>query len=88
MYRNPDPKPGRWVLPIVVLGMVAFTWFFVQRLSPDEIPEDEPPSTTTSTTTTAAPSATTAAPGDPAAEEPSRPPPPCWPPSCRPTWTT
>ncbi len=71
MYRNPDPKPGRWVLPIVVLGMVAFTWFFVQRLSPDEIPEDEPPSTTTSTTTTIAPSATTAAPGDPAVEEPS-----------------
>lgn len=71
MYRNPDPKPGRWVLPIVVLGMVAFTWFFVQRLSPDEIPEDEPPSTTSTTTTTIAASATTSASGEPDAEEPS-----------------
>lgn len=29
---NPDPKPGRWILPLVVLGMVAFTYFFVRAL--------------------------------------------------------
>jgi hypothetical protein len=38
MAVNPDPKPGRWILPLVVLGMVAFTYFFVRELpaaSPD-----------------------------------------------------
>lgn len=32
MAINPDPKPGRWILPLVVLGMVAFTYFFVRAL--------------------------------------------------------
>ena len=32
MAMNPDPKPGRWILPLVVLGMVAFTYFFVREL--------------------------------------------------------
>lgn len=32
MAMNPDPKPGRWILPLVVLGMVAFTYFFVRAL--------------------------------------------------------
>ncbi|MGH3650223.1 MAG: hypothetical protein ACRDU9_05885 [Acidimicrobiia bacterium] len=32
MAVNPDPKPGRWILPLVVLGMVAFTYFFVSEL--------------------------------------------------------
>ena len=32
MALNPDPKPGRWILPLVVLGMVAFTYFFVSEL--------------------------------------------------------
>lgn len=32
MAINPDPKPGRWILPLVVLGMVAFTYFFVREL--------------------------------------------------------
>jgi len=38
MAVNPDPKPGRWILPLVILGMVAFTYFFVRSLpeaSPD-----------------------------------------------------
>ena len=38
MAVNPDPKPGRWILPLVILGMVAFTYFFVRELpaaSPD-----------------------------------------------------
>jgi hypothetical protein len=38
MAVNPDPKPGRWVLPLVILGMIAFTYFFVRSLpgaSPD-----------------------------------------------------
>lgn len=47
MVRNPDPKPGRWILPLVVLGMVFFTWAFVQRLEPEVIADDAPISTTT-----------------------------------------
>lgn len=39
MAVNPDPKPGRWILPLVVLGMVAFTYFFVRALpSTDGLP--------------------------------------------------
>ena len=34
MARNPDPKPGRWILPLIVIGMVAFTYLFVQGLEP------------------------------------------------------
>lgn len=50
MAVNPDPKPGRWILPLVILGMIAFTYFFVRSL-----PEASPDTTlaagdTTSTT--------------------------------------
>ena len=32
MTSNYDPKPGRWMLPLVVLAMVAFTYLFVREL--------------------------------------------------------
>jgi hypothetical protein len=32
MTVNPDPRPGRWVLPLVVLGMVVFAYVFVRQL--------------------------------------------------------
>jgi hypothetical protein len=50
-----DPKPGRWILPLIIIGMVGFTYFFVSSL-----PAPEPEGTTTtaaagtSTTTTEA----------------------------------
>ncbi len=48
---NPDPKPGRWVLPLVVVGMVAFTYFFVQALGePLPLPTTAPGATTSPTT--------------------------------------
>lgn len=49
MAVNPDPKPGRWILPLVILGMIAFTYFFVSSL-----PEGSPTTTLAlgSTTTT------------------------------------
>lgn len=50
MATNPDPKPGRWILPLVILGMVGFTYFFVSAL-----PEASPNTTlagATNTTTT------------------------------------
>lgn len=55
MAVNPDPKPGRWILPLVILGMVAFTYFFVQALpeaSPDTTLLGGPETTTTTTTDT------------------------------------
>ena len=51
MMRNPDPKPGRWVLPLVVLGMVLFTWVWINRLGPPEVDDTQPISTTSTTTT-------------------------------------
>ena len=50
MAVNPDPKPGRWILPLVILGMIAFTYFFVR-----ELPEASPNTTLVGqpTTTTA-----------------------------------
>jgi hypothetical protein len=59
MAVNPDPRPGRWILPLVVLGMIAFTYFFVRELpeaSTDTTLVSGGPTTTTlddgSTTTT------------------------------------
>ena len=37
---NPDPRPGRWILPLVVLGMIAFTYFFVKSLPGDQTPPE------------------------------------------------
>ena len=37
MVSNPDPRPGRWVLPLVVLGMILFTWVWVNRLEPPAV---------------------------------------------------
>ena len=50
MAFNPDPKPGRWILPLVILGMIAFTYFFVRELpeaSPDTTLAGQPTTTTT-----------------------------------------
>jgi len=66
MAVNPDPKPGRWILPLVVLGMVAFTYFFVRELpeaSTETTLVSGPETTTTvagngSTSTTAGPGTT------------------------------
>ena len=49
--RNPDPKPGRWVLPLVVLGMVLFTWVWVNRLDLPEVEETAPATTTAESAT-------------------------------------
>lgn len=62
-----DPKPGRWILPLVVAGIIGFTWVFVNALPPAEEEASDDPVTTTeapepdATTTTLAsePDATT-----------------------------
>ncbi len=48
-----DPKPGRWILPLVVAGIIGFTYTFVNAL-----PAAEVPSATTATTATSAPTST------------------------------
>ena len=64
---NEDPKPGRLVLPLVLIGMIATTYTFINRVTTDnnldiiseeEIVEDviseevvEEETTTTTTTT-------------------------------------
>jgi len=55
---NPDPKHGRWVLPLIIAAMVLLTYTFVNSIEPADNPTDsttvEPPFPTdvTSSTTT------------------------------------
>lgn len=51
MALNPDPKPGRWILPLVVLGMVAFTYFFVRALPGEDVTASPDTSAPTATST-------------------------------------
>ena len=65
MAVNPDPKPGRWILPLVILGMIAFTYFFVRSL-----PEASPDTTLAASPGTTGPGGepgvtTTTVPGEP-----------------------
>lgn len=74
MAVNPDPKPGRWVLPLVVLGMVAFTYFFIQNLPGGGTTDGGTEDTTTTTTSDGGNggdtgSTTTTAPSDPAVDQ-------------------
>ena len=48
-----DPKPGRWILPIVIAVLIGFTYVFVNALPPADI--------AASTTTTLPPTTTTLA---------------------------
>lgn len=55
-----DPKHGRWILPIIIAGMVILTYTFVNGIDPAISPTGEPddgtdpafPTTPTSSTTT------------------------------------
>ena len=63
---NPDPKPGRIVLPLVLIGMIATTYTFINRVATNndiniiaeetpvetvaEVVVEDTPTTTTSTT--------------------------------------
>jgi len=66
---NEDPKPGRLVLPLVLIGMIATTYTFINRVATNNdleiepvaeevvepIVEDSTPEDTTTTTTTTLP---------------------------------
>ncbi len=34
MQHNPDPKPGRWILPLIIISMVGFTYVFTSSITP------------------------------------------------------
>jgi hypothetical protein len=63
MAVNPDPKPGRWILPLVILGMVAFTYFFVREL-PAASPDTTLAGGTTTTTVSSGSTTTSIGTGD------------------------
>jgi hypothetical protein len=54
-----DPKHGRWILPLVVLALVLFTWTFVNNLPAAETPLPSTTEAADRTTTTAPPEETT-----------------------------
>ncbi len=54
-----DPKHGRWILPLVVLALVLFTYTFVNSLPPAETPTTTTAAAQDRTTTTAPPEETT-----------------------------
>lgn len=68
MAANPDPKPGRWILPLVILGMIGFTYFFVRELpqaSPDTTLVGQPVTTTVPEGTVTTDAGTPGGPVDP-----------------------
>jgi hypothetical protein len=54
-----DPKHGRWILPLVVLALVAFTYTFVNNLPAAETKVTTTVAAGTTTTTTEPPEETT-----------------------------
>ena len=65
---NSDPKPGRLILPLVLIGMIATTYTFINRVATNNdldivvedttvqtLPEETTEDTTTTTTTTTLP---------------------------------
>ena len=49
---NTDPKPGRLILPLVLIGMIATTYTFVRSIEEEPIAEEVPLKTQDTTTTT------------------------------------
>jgi hypothetical protein len=54
-----DPKHGRWILPLVVVGIIAFTFVFVRALEPASSPAADTTTTLATTTTSPVPTTTT-----------------------------
>ena len=70
MMSNPDPRPGRWVLPLVVLGMILFTWVWVNRLEPPTVEITTGASGTAPSTTATSAAVEDTTPGDGETETP------------------
>lgn len=57
-----DPKPGRWILPLVVAGLIGFTYAFVNALPPAQVAVSTTTTTIAATTTTVPETTTTTLP--------------------------
>jgi hypothetical protein len=54
-----DPKPGRWILPVVIAALIGFTYLFVDALPAADVAASTSTTAPTTTTTTVPPSTTT-----------------------------
>jgi len=59
-----DPKPGRWILPIVIVTLIGFTYVFVNALPAADVSASSTTTVPTTTTTTVAPTTTSTLPND------------------------
>ncbi len=59
-----DPKPGRWILPVVIAALIGFTYVFVNALPPADVTTAPTTTAPTSTTTTVATTTTSTLPTD------------------------
>ncbi len=71
MQPNPDPKPGRWILPVVILAMMGFAWLFINAADDPTVsasdttsPSGDGGTATTTTTVVAETTTTTTLPPD------------------------
>jgi len=59
-----DPKPGRWILPIVIVTLIGFTYVFVNALPAADVSASSTTTAPSTTTTTVAPTTTSTLPND------------------------
>jgi len=59
-----DPKPGRWILPAVIVALIGFTYLFVNALPPADVAASTSTTSSTTSTTIAATTTSTTLPND------------------------
>ena len=59
-----DPKPGRWILPVVIVALIGVTYLFVNALPAADVAASTSTTVATTTSTTAPPATTTTLPND------------------------
>jgi hypothetical protein len=59
-----DPKPGRWILPVVIIVLIGFTYVFVNALPPADVAASTTTTAPTTTTTTLGSTTTSTLPTD------------------------
>jgi hypothetical protein len=59
-----DPKPGRWILPVVIAALIGFTYMFVNALPAADVAASTSTTSSTTTTTVAPTTTTTTLPND------------------------
>ncbi len=59
-----DPKPGRWILPVVIAALIGFTYLFVTALPAADVAASTSTTSSTTTTTIAPTTTSTTLPND------------------------